>query len=117
MKCIEVREALPAYVTREGAAMLAVRRHLAGCRDCRAELTRYESLVTGLGSLRREGVEPPPGLLAELQAIPGSQTRVTAVRSHVLRNRRAYVGGLAVAAVGAGAVELWRTRRTRLAAA
>jgi hypothetical protein len=122
MKCHEVREALPAYA-REGHAPAAVRRHLVECDDCRSELERYEVLVGALGRLRGAPATPPPALLATLTDIPRSagiidtlEWRTAGMRSHLARNRRAYLGG-AVALVGAAGAALWRTRARRLATA
>ena len=103
-ECAEVREALPAYV-RDGEVGLAVRRHVGQCTDCKRELGRYVALLAGLDDLRHESIEPPAGLLASLVTIPSEQSRVETVRSHVVRNKRVYAGGVAVAAMGlAGAV-------------
>lgn len=117
MRCAEVREALPAYV-RGGEASLAVRRHLSRCGPCRAELARYESLLSALGGLHKTTTEPPPGLAAILAAIPQRAGRLAGARSHVARNRNAYLGGAAVAALaGAAGTAIWRARRGRVAVA
>lgn len=111
MRCEEIREMLPAYSRGEGT--LVVRRHLARCADCRAELVRYETLATSLTALRHSPSEPPVGLLAALEAIPSGVNRVDQVRGHLTRNRKAYAGGVAVALVGAAAAgaAVWRSRR------
>jgi anti-sigma factor RsiW len=108
MRCEEVREALPAYA-RAGDASLGVRRHLSGCPGCTEELKRYETMLDALGALRSETIPVPVGLVQSLKAIPANETRLQNARTHVVRHRRAYFGGLAVAAVGAGAI-LWRSR-------
>ena len=113
MECAEVREALPAYV-RDGEVGLAVRRHVGHCRDCKAELADYVALLAGLDELKTATVEPPPDLVASLVSIPASDNRVEVLRSHVVRNRKAYAGGLAVAAVGLAGAALLRSKRTRL---
>ena len=110
MNCAEIREMLPAYAG-EHEQSLEMRRHLARCPGCRVEFERYRSLVSDLGELTSQAVEPPAYLVASLKAIPETDSsRVTAVRKHVARNRSAYAGGLAVAMVGAGAA-LWRAKR------
>lgn len=116
MRCAEVREGLPAYV-RNGDMPLAVRHHVSGCTECRAELARYEVLLDGLGALRHEVIEPPPSLVRSLVAIPSSQRRLRGAQRHVVRHRRAYLGGLALAAAGAAGAAVWRSRIRRLAAA
>ena len=116
MSCIEIRAQLPAYAER-GDAPLAVRRHVARCPDCSAELARYEELRDALGGLATRVVEPPPGLARSLAAIPERDRRLDHVRTHVVRNRKAYAGGVVVALAGAGATALWRARSRRLAAA
>ena len=122
MKCAEIRELLPAYA-REQQPSLAVRRHLAGCSACRTELARYKELETGLAEMRVSVVEVPPALSAKLVAVPAGQgvvelfrDRATSARTHVARNRAAYVGG-AVAVAGALGATLWRARARRPAAA
>ena len=112
MKCAEVCEALPAYA-RNGDLSLAVRRHLSRCRDCKAELARYEALVGSLRLLQSSTAEPPPSLARVLAAIPGHPGRLEQARGHLARNRAAYVGG-AVALAGAAGALVWRTRRGRL---
>ena len=116
MKCAEINELLPAYVE-DRYANLTVRRHLSRCTDCRAELEDYETLRSSLSEMRFVRAEPPQHLLASLQSIPHTERSVERVRTHVARNRRAYAGGLAVAVVGAAGAALWRSRRSRLAAA
>ncbi|MGH2748938.1 MAG: anti-sigma factor family protein [Actinomycetota bacterium] len=116
MKCAEVCEALPAYA-RDGDVSLAVRRHLSRCRDCKAELARYEALLGSLRLLEPSTIEPPPSLVRALTAIPGHPGRLEQARGHLARNRAAYVGGaVALAGAAAGAV-VWRTRRGRLSPA
>lgn len=114
MRCLEVREQLVS-VPGDGEGSLAVRRHLSGCADCRAEQQRLASLRSTLASLQTQLADPPAHLLASLGAIPSSMSRRDAVVRHVARNRRAYVGGALAAAVGAGAVA-WGVRRLRVAA-
>ena len=123
MSCSEVREALPAYA-RDGFSSLSLRRHLADCPSCRAELARYERLLGSLSRLADRPVEPPPGLLGSLVRIPAeanlAQTllwRAGGMTGHVARNRLAYLGGLGVALAGAAGAALWRTRGRRIATA
>jgi predicted anti-sigma-YlaC factor YlaD len=118
--CHEVREALPAYA-RDQEASAGVRRHLGECASCRAELARYEALLGGLGQLHASVATPPHGLRSALMAIPHRARivdrvawRTAALRGHVARNRRSYVGG-AVAVVGAAGAALWRARRVATA--
>ncbi|MDQ4142376.1 MAG: hypothetical protein M3198_01305 [Actinomycetota bacterium] len=122
MKCAEIRELLPAY-DREQQPGLAVRRHLASCTDCRAELAQLKELAAGLHEMRTSVVEVPPSLTASLMEIPQDQgvlatvrSHVSTARTHVARNRAAYVGG-AVAVAGALGATLWRARGRRLLAA
>jgi anti-sigma factor RsiW len=116
MKCEEIREALPAYV-KGGDVSLAVRRHLSRCQTCSAEAARYESLTNALGALETRPLEAPPGLARALTAIPRDQTRVDMLKSHVIRHRNAYLGGVAVAVAGAAGAALWHARRSQPAAA
>lgn len=118
MNCTEAREMFPAYV-REPEPSLALRRHLATCAGCRAELDRYRELVGALASLRSVSLEPPAGLEATLASIPSrvghvevARRNAAAARTHIARNKRAYIGGLAVVAGAAGAA-LWRSTKAR----
>lgn len=115
MRCEEIRELLPAYEP-EHQPTLAVRRHLASCPECRAEVESYKELAAGLRELRHVTSEVPASLTSALEAIPGKTGVVGNVRTHVARNRAAYVGG-AVALAGAVGATLWRVRSRRLAAA
>jgi hypothetical protein len=122
MRCEEAREMLAAYASGDDVS-LTLRRHLEGCRGCRAELARYESMLTDLRSLKAVTADPPPGLKSSLIAIPSTATRLAAARthvetakSHVSRHRKVYMGGLAVAVAGAVGAAAWRTR-VRAAAA
>jgi hypothetical protein len=110
VRCAEAREMLPAYL-RDGEGSLAVRRHLSGCRDCRAELRRYEALAEGLSHMGAVTADPPASLKPALIAIPNTDTRVEAVRTHLARNRRTYTGAAAVAIAGAAGAIAWRSRR------
>lgn len=106
----EVQEILPAYV-RGGNDSLTVRRHLAGCAECRKELTRYEDLLGALASMESVTSEPPRGLVAALDRIPQSAGRVEQVRTHLTRNRNTYLGGAAVLVAGAAGAALLRSKR------
>ena len=113
MRCEEVREMLPAYAGGPDAT-LSVRRHLAKCSGCRTEAERYDALQGSLSAMRAEGIVPPPQLLRSLLDIPsGRTTRVETVRGHVVRNRNAYAGGLAVAVLGAAGAAVWKSRSRR----
>jgi hypothetical protein len=93
-----------------------MRRHISGCPDCTAELARYDEMLGSLRSMRTEYAAPPPGLVSSLIAIPVNEGRLSHVRSHVVRNRKAYLGGLTIAAVGAAGAAVWRSRARAAAA-
>jgi hypothetical protein len=122
VRCEEVREMLAAYAGGDDVS-LAVRRHVADCPDCRAELARYESMLADLKNLQAVTADPPAGLKTALLAIPSSGTRfgttrahVDSARAHVARHRKAYIGGLAIALAGAAGAAAWRTRARAAAA-
>ena len=115
MKCAEIREVLPAYES-DSQATLAVRRHLAFCSDCKREVARYRELQANLEGMRASSVEVPRELTQALLAIPSNQNLVGSMRKHVARNRRAYVGGVALAAGALGAT-IWRLKSRRVATA
>ena len=113
MRCQEVREMLPAAPDGDS---LAVRRHLSRCPECRAEASRYESLLRSYQGLRAVTAEPPRGLLTSLQAIPSAGGRLDEIRTHVNRHRRTYAGAAAaLVATGAAGAVLWRSRRAATA--
>lgn len=117
MRCEEMAELLPAHAA-EPSGSLAVRRHLARCSACRAELGRYQALSRSLAGLRDVAVQPPPGLLAALEAIPQAESSpLRQVAGHVARNRSVYAGGLAVAGAALAGAVLWRRAQRRLAPA
>ncbi len=113
--CEEVRAALPGAVDDAGM-ILAMRRHVSRCAGCSEELETYRSLRAATAGLALATAPAPPGLKDALVAIPSGTSRLDEVRSHLARNRRAYVGGFAVALGATGAV-LWRARRRGLATA
>ena len=115
MRCEEVREMLPAYLDEPGGS-LAIRRHLTGCDGCRDELARYESLKVRLPELQHHTFEAPASLLPALRSIPSDPNPIEAAKTHVWRNRNAYLGGAAVLAASAAGAAVWRSRR-RLATA
>lgn len=110
LRCVEVQEMLPAYAD-EPRSDLALRRHLAGCADCSDEALRYQQMSRSLLALASETAEPPADLLPALLAVPDADNAVQAVKTHVARNRRAYLGGAAVVVAGAAGAALWRSRR------
>jgi anti-sigma factor RsiW len=116
MRCEEIREMLPAFAG-TGEDTLAFRRHLAGCERCRSEAEQYQELTGALGSLSAIHAEPPADLLPALLAVPERARRSEVLRRHVVRNRKAYAGGLAVALVGAAGAAVWRSRARGLATA
>lgn len=110
MRCEEIQEMLPSFVTSDDS--LAVRRHLARCAKCKEELARYQELDRSLSSLRKVHSEPAGDLLPALYAIADPETRVAAVRTHLARNKKTYAG-VAVAIAGAAGAALWRSRSGR----
>lgn len=117
LSCAEIEEMLPAFVGNEEET-LALRRHMARCEDCRTELSRYEEIERMLGSLAAATAEPPADLLPALVAVPQRAVGpTTALRDHVLRNRKAYAGGLAMAVAGAAGAALWHSRSRRVVTA
>ena len=115
MRCAEIRELLPALEDDTDTG-LTVRRHLSSCAACRAELVMYQQMAEGLRHLRSSVTDVPPELSRALIAIPTDQGAVASLRTHVSRNRRAYVGGAALAAGALGAT-LWKLRTRRVATA
>jgi anti-sigma factor RsiW len=110
MKCAEAREMLPAYMD-EPHGSLPLRRHLVTCADCKTELRHYEAMSAGLQDLIAVTAEPSAILRRQLSAIPSESNKVESIRTHLARNRRAYVSGAAVVLAGAAGAAAWRLRR------
>ena len=79
------------------------RTHVEGCLRCQAEVAQYRRLLKALHNLRTEVLTPAPGLVTDVLARIEEAGERTAVRSMLKGRRAAYAGGIAVAAVGAGA--------------
>lgn len=116
MTCAQVRETIPAIMD-HGSDSLEVRRHLARCPECKAELAAYEELRASMAAMGSATVAPPRGLMTALIQIPQRADRVEQVRTHLVRNRKQYIGGAAVLAVGAVGAAVLRTRTRRIATA
>ena len=106
---------MPAYARGPGAT-LTFKRHLAGCESCRAELTRFQSMLDGLHAMQTATADPPAGLLGRLTTIPAETTAYDRVVAHLGRNKKAYAGAVLVAAGAAGAA-LLKNRSRGLATA
>jgi hypothetical protein len=101
---------LPAFLDAPGDD-LVLRRHVATCESCKQEIARYEEMGRGLQALALHPSEPPADLLPALMAIPDADNAVDFVKTHVVRNRKAYLSGAAVLVAGAAGAALWRSRR------
>ena len=110
LACPEVQEMLPAFAD-EPNRDLALRRHIASCESCRTEAALYDEMRRSLHSLSLQTAEPPADLLPSLMAIPDADNAVEFVKTHVARNRKAYLSGAAVLVAGAAGAALWRSRR------
>jgi hypothetical protein len=114
-RCEEVTELLPGIIDGTHRADRRVRRHVESCLRCQAELVQYRKLLRALHTLRTDVLEPSPGLLSSVLANLEEVGERGAIRSLILGRRAAYVGGLAVATVAAGAagtvVLISRSRR------
>ena len=115
MRCEEIQEMLPGH-SPDGDTTLMVRRHLASCPDCKNEAQLYEDMSESLRSLASRTVQPPAHLYRSLVDIPRSLSKRDQVRTHVVRNKRAYAGGAAVV-LGAAGAALWKSRARRPALA
>ncbi len=116
MTCAQIQETIPAFID-HGSDSLDVRRHLARCPECKAELAAYEQLRASLAAMESATVAPPRGLMTALLQIPQQVNRVDQVRTHLARNRKQYLGGAAVLAAGAIGAAALRTRSRRIATA
>ncbi len=109
MNCDLVKEQLPAYLDLTEPD-LSIRRHLSRCEGCRDELAKLDSIKREMAKMVEVTSEPPAALLASLEQIASTQKVTEVVRGHMTRNRRAYLGGVAVLAGAAGAAVLFRRR-------
>ena len=77
-RCSQYRENLAAYAlgALDADEISALESHLEGCKDCQAELAKYQVVTTGLlGSVPPQA--PPPGLRHKLAAQLPSQRKRT----------------------------------------
>jgi anti-sigma factor RsiW len=90
--------------------------HLATCSECAGELARYREIVSAVGALRDDVIEPPPGFVARVVATaerPGLRWRADLRRYAHDRRIHVAAASLGGAVVGAGAIALlwWRLAR------
>ena len=66
--CREAQAQLPVLLADEltGWSGRVVRRHVARCPDCSAELERQRAVTSALSGLKGAGAEPPPELLDDV---------------------------------------------------
>ncbi len=87
--------------------------HLATCSECSGELARYREVVSAVGALRDDVMEPPPGFVGRVMATaerPGLRWRADLRRYAHDRRIHVAAASLGGAMVGAGAIALlwWR---------
>jgi anti-sigma factor RsiW len=118
-ECEQVAPRLHEIVENDQEADARVLAHVETCLRCQAEVVQYRKLLRALHQLRTEVLEPAPGLLTDVLASLEAVGERSAIRSILTGRRAAYVGGLAVAGMAAGAagavVLAGRARRVRLA--
>jgi len=103
MRCEDVAEILSQVVDGHEVADPAIRRHVDACLRCQAELVQYRKLLKALHHLRTDVLEPSPGVLTGILANLEAAGERGAIRSMLAGRRAAYAGGIAVAALAAGA--------------
>jgi hypothetical protein len=114
MRCEDLSDALSEVA--EGRVVLEpdARRHVEQCLRCQAELVQYRKLLRALRSLRREVIEPAPGLLPDIFAAIEEAGERRALRELLDGRKVAYLSGLAAATaagVGGAIVIASRSRR------
>ena len=106
LTCAEVTDLLPAAVdggVERRRLDRRLGRHVEQCLRCQAELAGYRRVLRALHELRTEVLLPPPGAVAGcLAALAGAGER-RAGAALLSGHRTAYLGGLALAAIAAGA--------------
>jgi anti-sigma factor RsiW len=117
-ECDRVSHLLHDIVENDHEAAPSVLAHVEKCLRCQAEVVQYRKLLRALHQLRTDVLEPAPGLLSDVLASLEHVGERSAIRSILTGRRAAYVGGLAVAGVAAGAagavVLAGRARRGRM---
>ncbi|HEY8217777.1 MAG TPA: hypothetical protein VIH82_11630, partial [Acidimicrobiia bacterium] len=103
MRCDDVALLLPEAVDGDAPVSLPVQRHVESCLRCQAELARYRRMLRGLQVLRRQYLEPAPGVLTSTLAAIGEASERRAIRSLLSGRRVAYVGAVGGALAAAGA--------------
>lgn len=118
MRCDDLSDALSAAA--DGTALLGPdeRHHVESCLRCQAELVQYRKLLRAMRTMRREVLEPAPGVLADILASVAGAGERRAIRSMIAGHRTAYLGGLTAAtAAGAAGAIVFATRVRRVRAA
>ncbi len=95
--------------------------HLATCSECAGELARYREVISAVGALRDDVIEPPPGFVSRVVATAERpQLRWRADLRRYAHDRRIHVAAASLggAVVGAGAIALlwWRLGRRAVSA-
>jgi hypothetical protein len=103
VRCEDVALLLPEAVEGDAPVALPVQRHVESCLRCQAELARYRRMLRGLQILRREYLEPAPGVLSQTLSALGEASERRAIRSLLTGKRLAYVGAVGGALAAAGA--------------
>jgi hypothetical protein len=103
VRCDDVALLLPEAVDGDTPVALPVQRHVESCLRCQAELARYRRMLRGLHVLRRQYLEPAPGVLSQTLAVLGEASERRAIRSLLSGRRLAYVGAVGGALAAAGA--------------
>jgi anti-sigma factor RsiW len=90
--------------------------HLATCSECAGELARYREVISAVGALRDDVIEPAPGFVARVVSTaerPGLRWRADIRRYAHDRRIHVAAASLGGAVVGAGAIALlwWRLGR------
>lgn len=112
MRCDEASALLPSAVDPDQPVDFAVRRHVASCASCQAELSHYSHLLAALRRLRTTYIDPDPEVLASTLAALGSCADRNAFAAALAGRKVAYMGiGGAVAAGAAATVVLIARRR------
>jgi hypothetical protein len=118
MRCEDVRPLLPDLAEGELREAGPVEAHLASCATCPMELDRYREMLSYLGAMRHELIEPPGGFEERILSLaPTARWRILTGRlasDGRVQLAAASVGGLLVAAAAVGLLRRRASRRVAI---
>jgi hypothetical protein len=113
ISCAEVALVLPSILDGDCAADEVVVEHVGTCLRCQSELAKYRRLLRLLNQLRASGVDPPPGVVADVLGALEEAAQRRVIRSALTGRRLVYAGAIVAPAAAIVAVTVARRGRLR----